>query len=577
MDCAYCGYSNEHETELCARCGTKIQPPECISCGEKTTWGKTTCDTCKKVEISSELSPCPSCSAFNASSAEYCTHCGTPMAVITHVVNKSLNDDVKALDTWRVYGIETNIVGRDEELDILERIFKNVVEKNKVQCVSLTAPTGRGKSRLLAEFKQRLNAQFSEAHVSHAASRNENNIPYSMFARLLKDRFYIDEKDNPELAKRKLLDAIKYIVGGTESERVAHLVGELLNIHFDDSPHLPSIRDTAGAQDLDRLCYEALTKVLIADAEKDPLIIILEDLQYAPRRALDLISYVMKNLKDSRVFLVLTWAPQELQFDYFFADTVFDQKIELGRLSDEDIESFVIDTLRKAGELPKKMLAEIVRSAHGDPLTVEETLRILISRGIIDTRTKDWTIDLNRFEKIELPETVENAVHARLRSLSEEEQHVLQMAACVGNVFWPDLIRCLYRLKVDSSTQSSNQWGDGESEDSRCDRLLESLERKDIIRRHENSQIPDTQEMFFKHRLERHILYDELNPEDKKHFHQLTAQWLENKLPQNMEGIIDLIATHFDRAGAIQHAAMRYLEAAKSAQKKYQNEHAIDC
>ncbi len=497
------------------------------------------------------------------------------MAVITRVMTLSRSTDQAPLDTWRVYGIETTIVGRENELEILDAVYEEVVEQNDVRFVAITAPTGRGKSRLLSEFQERLNKRLSAAHFAHAASRDEAGDPYSMFARLLKDRFYIEESAGISQARRKLLDATKYLVGGKDSDRVAHLVGELLDIHFDESPYLPTVRDTEGANDLDRRCFEALATLLKADASKDPLVVVLEDLQYATKRSLDLISYMKENLHDSRILFVLSWSKEELESNYFLGEATFHTTIELDRLSDEDIESFVTDTLRKAKSVPRDVLARIVDSAHGNPLTVEETLRMLISQGIVDTRTKEWTIDVERFADVDLPQTIETAVHARLHTLTEDERMVLEMAASIGNVFWTELVRCLYRMRLDD-TSLSRQWSQEESEDERCNSILESLERKDMIRRHKDSLISSSSEMFFKHRLERQVVYRGIKDSDKQRSHQLIAQWLETKFPQSAERIVDVIAAHYDRAGAVEHAAAKYLEAAKFAGEKYQNKRAIE-
>ncbi len=575
MNCSYCGYFNEHETELCARCGTKMPQPTCNSCDQHVEWGSINCGQCRTTEELTEVTPCPSCNAVNHESADYCTKCGTPMAVITRVLTLARSKDQNLLDTWRVYGIETKIVGRERELEILDLAFEDVVSQNEVQFVALTAPSGRGKSRLLSEFQDRLNKRLSAAHFAIATSRDEAGDPYSMFARLLKDRFYIEESAGPSQARRKLLDATKYLVGGEDGVRVAHLVGELLDIHFKDSPYLPTIRDPDGAHELDRRCFEALASLLEADASKDPLVVVLEDLQYANQRSLALISYMKEHLRDSRILFILTWSNEELKTDYFVAETTFHSTIELDRLSDEDIESFVIDTLRKTKSVPDEVISRIVDSAHGNPYTVEETLRMLISQGIVDTRTKEWTIDLARFSEVDLPQTIETAINARLHTLNADERLVLEMAACIGNVFWAELVRCLYRMRLDDKSVS-RQWSQEESEDERCNALLESLERKDMIRRRKDSMISGTNELYFKHRLERKIVYSAISDSEKQKAHQLTAQWLELKFPQNAERIIDVIASHFDRAGAVEQAAAKYLEAAKFAAERYQNKTAIE-
>lgn len=576
MNCTYCGYFHEHPTDLCARCGATMVTPTCDDCGIKVDWGEVVCEKCSRIQQTSDKTPCPSCGASNSVSAEYCTKCGTPMAVITRVMTLARARDREPLDTWRVYGIETSIVGRESELDRLNDQYESVLSEKRVRFVKITAPTGLGKSRLLAEFQDRLNQNMSEAHVSHAASRDETGGPYSMFSRLIRDRFYIDENEHPERAQKKLVDAVSYLLGSPQdAERVAHLVGQLIDIHFDESPFLPAIRDSEGAQELDRRCFEALTRVMVADARRDPLIVILEDLQYATNRSLDLIQYLSKHLDESQILFILSWSPDELINDAVLFDLDYSDEIDLAPLSDEEVDEFVRTTLHKADTVPRDLVSRITEAAHGNPLIVEEILRILISQGIIDTRFQEWKIDVDRVNNVDMPKSMEGAVHARIHTLTEDEVLVLNMAACVGNVFWPEVVRCLFRLHRDSTGFSSQQWSMA-SEDDRCEELLESLERKDMIRRHSDSLVPNTEEMAFKHRIERTALYDAIAAQDKQRYHRLIAQWLEQKFPESTERIVDVVAAHFDRARALEHAASKYLEAADFARLKYQNQRAID-
>src|SRR5690606_33025430 len=110
MNCSYCGYFNEEETTACQRCGSNLPEPMCDECGQEIAWGSVTCDRCQRLAKSADKTPCPSCGTMNLVSAEYCTACGTPMAVITRVMMLSRAREREPLETWRVYGIETRLV-----------------------------------------------------------------------------------------------------------------------------------------------------------------------------------------------------------------------------------------------------------------------------------------------------------------------------------------------------------------------------------------------------------------------------------------------------------------------------------
>jgi tetratricopeptide (TPR) repeat protein len=551
MECHYCGFELSGG-DTCGRCGSISEsPPPALESLDKVA--------------------CKACNAINHSSAEYCIACGAPMAVITRVTQLVRTREREELDTWRVYGIETSMVGRDTELEALMAAHDLATQTSKMVSVAVTAPLGLGKSRLFAEFRRKLDEVLSSTIVLHGESRDESGGPYSVFSRVLRHRFYISEKEPSEMARRKLLEACKTIVG-TEAERVAHLIGQLIDIGFEGSPHVPEAGDTEGAYDLERRSHDALTQLLRSDSAQNPLVLILEDLQFATRPVLALISHLQKQLADSPILLVLSWNPEEVAKDSAVNEFEFDERYLLEPLSDREVRGFVNDTLRRAS-VPSSLIDRITEAAHGNPLTVEEFLRILIAGNVIDTRTERWTVHVNRLKDVELPTTVEGAVEARLRALTDDERLILGMASCIGQIFWPELVAALYHLHEDHSGQPIAHWADG-SLDTRVEDVLESLERKDMIRRHEDALFADVEQFYFKHRLEQRKIYDSLSLQERQRFHRLIPQWLERRLPSR-EGFEEIIANHYDRARSLEAAARHYLAAASTARARYNNQHAI--
>ncbi|MGM0558549.1 MAG: tetratricopeptide repeat protein [Myxococcota bacterium] len=576
MNCDYCGFYNEHPTDHCERCGAEMPEPECAHCGVEVEWGVVKCEQCERLEDSADKTPCPSCGALNTVSAEYCTSCGTPMAVITRVMKLSRARDREPLETWRVFGIETQMVGRDDEIGQLHEHLDEVIEETRARVVTVSSKTGLGKSRLLAEFQRALDEALSEAVYMEAASRDESGGPYSMFARLLKNRFYIGEGDHPDSARRKLEEAVVSIVPDeVESERITHLVGHLMGMEFDGSPYVPDIRDSEGAYRLDERSFDAVAELIGADAAKNPLVISLEDLQYATTQSAALIEHLAERLSDRPILFVLTWNPDEIFLSDVLEDFTVDDHIELKPLSDAEVRAFVRSTLHKAPDVPETLVENIVDAAHGNPLSVEEILRILITQGVIDTREAEWEIDEERLEDVELPTTVEATVRARLAALTEDERDVLGMAACAGDSFWPELITSLYRAQQDHRDAVKDYWQDA-SVDVRIDDVLESLERKDMIRRRDSdSQVPPYDEYYFKHRIERVTVYEDLEAQTKQRHHRLIAQWLEREIDETNRRTAELVARHFDRARSLERAARKYIEAADFALTHYANDQAI--
>ncbi|MFU8805827.1 MAG: AAA family ATPase, partial [Bradymonadaceae bacterium] len=550
--------------------------PTCDECKATVGWNEPLCEQCVQILEAADQTPCPSCGSLNDVSAEYCTSCGSPMAVITRVVTLSRAREREPLDTWRVYGIETRLVGREEELVTLNAALNDAIKNDRTRVVSIEGSTGLGKSRLIDEFQRRIEASFSETVFLQAACRDEVGSAYSMFGRLLKNRFYIPEGGSPSMVRQKLEEAVRAIIDGDGSERVAHLVGYLIGLSFPDSPYIPKPRDTEGATQLDERCFEALEELLKADARRNPLVLIFEDLQYATLQSLRLIGHLTRFAVDSPIVFILSWNPEELLSSRNVGELPVDTVINLHPLSDDEVQSFVRDTLRKAAEVPVKVVEKIVESAHGNPLAVEEMLRILISEGVIDTRRQEWHIHGDRLKVVSLPTTVEETVQARLNTITADERIVLEMAACVGNVFWPRLVRSLYHLQIDQNEESINYWVDT-TYDERVEEILESLERKDMIRRHEGSWLRGHEEFYFKHRIERDAVYHGLSSRQQQRYHRLVAQWIDRNIDEDqVASASETIARHYDAARCLEHAAQRYIKAADYARSRYANQKAVE-
>ena len=557
ITCNYCGLENEDDRRECGRCGallTRVSAP--------------------LVDVESDQAECPSCSAINTTSAEYCTKCGTPMAVITRVLDLVNHNERGPLETWRVYGIETRMVAREEPMSALHAIHKETVEGSRAHFFALRAKTGLGKSRIISEFARQLDQRFSETVIVPVECREVTGGPFHMFSLWFKKRFYISEQDHV---------AVEALLGREREgdvQRISTMVGHMMGFPMGEEEEEaeqepPGVSAPAGF--FDRRRFEAVADLLRADAARNPLIIALEDLQYATDQSLRLLSFLQRNLTDSPILFLLSWNPDELYADHELAEIHFDAELELDPLTDEDVEAFVSQTLHKVEQLPRQLLEKIVESAHGNPLAVEEMMRLLISEGTIDTRSEPWEVDRARVKKLKLPQTVDAAVKARIEALSEPERELLRMASCVGDSFWVELVTCIWRLSADMNGETGpHDWRKNTVQE-RVRALLESLERKDIIRRREDSMLGGQSEFFFKHRMERKTIYNALISHRKQRYHRLIAQWLEHEVEGARRGpMLEFIAQHYDHARSLEHAALRYVEAADWARKRYSNRKAIE-
>lgn len=560
ITCPYCALENTFEAIDCQRCGALLPTERELLVDEEQ-----------------DRAECPSCHAINTTSAEYCTTCGTPMAVITRVIELVNHNERGPLETWRVYGIETQMVARAGEMTQLNALQRSTHTAHTTIFASLTAATGLGKSRLIAEFHRELDRTFSEALLVPVACQEVTAGAFHMFSRWFKTRFYIAEREPVAVARRKLREAIQAILGKEREHdvaRITELIGHLMGFPSDEHEDEPAERDGSL---FDRRCFEAVADLLRADAARTPLIVSLEDLQYASSQSLRLIEYLRRHVKDAPILFLLSWNPDELYADTILSSMHFDAQLELEPLTDEQVDAFVRQTLHKVEDLPARLVEKIVESAHGNPLAVEEMLRLMIGENTIDTRQEPWTVDSDKIKRLKLPQTVEAAVRARIEALGEDERELLRMACCVGDNFWPPLLVSLWRLRTAHEGDADPESWHSDRDLEHIEALLESLERKDIIRRRDDSMLRDVEELHFKHRLERKTIYQGLLNHVRQRYHRLIAQWLDRQISDTERGVLaEYIAGHFDQARCLEQAAERYVEAADWSRQRYANRKAIE-
>src|SRR5690606_40384399 len=160
--------------------------------------------------------------------------------------------------------------------------------------------------------------------------------------------------------------------------------------------------------------------------------------------------------------------------------------IELAPLSDEDIRRLVSDIMQRVESPPESLFTLVCERALGNPLIVEEIVRILIADEVIDTRHQPWALHLDKLAEVTLPSEFEGVVKARLDKLSSEERESLEIAAVIGQTFWLGAVLALYRGEPNGASSDENEW-QLDPRSARLADLFEALRRKDMIRPHADS------------------------------------------------------------------------------------------
>lgn len=463
-----------------------------------------------------------------------------------------------------VEGIETRLVGRTRELEKMLAARRAVYEKKEIQILTIVGEAGLGKSRLLFEFRERAELAGEKFRVFNGrAAEAMRNSPYSLAREVFSLRFEIQESDSQAAAREKLVNGILALTSKIDTSRFAesaimkaHFIGHLLGLDFSASPFLKEVLDDSK-QIRDRaLRYSG--EFFAAISRETPSVIYLDDLHWADPESLDFFEFLAKSCARSPLLILGFARPALFESRPFWLEGQFNhQRLDLQPLQKDETISLIEGILQKTESgVPSALLELVSRNAEGNPFYVEELIKMLIDRNIIDTRREIWQIDENRLGGLDVPPTLTGVLQARLDGLSAAERAVLQCASVIGREFWDTALE-KFGLETDVAS------------------VLKSLRRKELIYRTENSSFDESRQYIFKHALLSDVTYDTLLLRERRKLHKKTAEWLIEAAGEREAENAAVIAEHFENAEIFGAAADWFGRAGRRAAEAYAHQTAV--
>ncbi|MGZ4205835.1 MAG: ATP-binding protein, partial [Actinomycetota bacterium] len=273
--------------------------------------------------------------------------------------------------------------------------------------------------------------------------------------------------------------------------------------------------------------FWALRRLLETLAGEQPLVAVIDDIHWAEPTLLDLIEYVAGFSRGHPLLLLCTARPElrEDRPDWGRAGAT----VALQPLGETEAEELVENLLGHTS-LPAEVRARVVESAEGNPLFVEEMLRMLIDDGLLRRDDGHWipTGDLSR---VSTPRTIQALIAARLDRLEDEERAVIQRASVVGKVFYWGAVTELSPEDV-RGTVGSN---------------LQTLLRKELILP-EPSSFAGEDAFRFSHILVHDAAYASMPKRTRAELHERFAAWLERSSDPRASEFEEILGYHFEQA-----------------------------
>jgi len=495
---------------------------------------------------------------------------GKSEAVVVYEIKQAKPRSFR-IATRGVEGLETRTIGREKEFSCLEEAWLTVSLDGEAGFAIITGEAGIGKSRLLYDFRNWMELRPEHFWLFQGrASSETRNQPYSLIRDLICFRFQISEVDDGDTRRWKLEQGISDFLGdGGQRKEIAHFIGQLIGFDFSDSPYIRGILHDPG-QIRDRAAH-ALTRFLSAATRTDPVVILIEDIQWADQGSLSVLNTIGLELLEKRILIVATARPEFIKrisgMEFFTVSTEeIDTparivEITLNALSDKNTRALLHDILRLAEGVPEKLLNKIVERSEGNPYYIEEFVKILIDEGAIVKGEKRWWIASARLEHVSIPPTLTGLLQARLDKLPVVERDVLQRASVVGRVFWNGIVADLLAGSAGADRDVNG--------------TLESLCNRELIRKREDTAFSGNAEYIFHHALLHEVTYESVLKKYRRMYHGMIGRWFIDQSEMNAQRHSGIIAEHFDRAGDGNTAAPWYVRAANYAMERYANDESL--
>lgn len=385
-------------------------------------------------------------------------------------------------------------VGRRQDLLQLNLLKERTLEERHPQLISIVAPAGTGKSRLLSEFLQRLPP---EEGFQVAAVRC---LPYGQTLAYWPLRGLLNELLGETISWERVIRI--FLQGGYEPTD-AHYLTDCVLDSLGIERKCPCSIDQDGIFTAWRLVIEILAK-------QAPRVIIFEDLHWASERLLNLVEHML-HLRIQAPILLITLSRPELldRRPYWGGGHANFTSLTLQPLTAIQTRDLIGRLLSTIEETTRE---QIVERAAGNPFFALELIRGLSERGMTRGAV---TLDA-------LPDTVHGIILARLDLLAARERELLQVAAVATRPFRPLLLESV----LDGYTTQE------------IEEAVEGLTTRDLLIAGEGGTLA------IRHALIRDVAYGTLSRAERIRWHNKIAACLERLASERLDEYTELLAYH---------------------------------
>lgn len=442
------------------------------------------------------------------------------------------------------------IFGREHELAVLRDHLQQLAH-GRGGIVTLEGQVGMGKTLLLdtlhAEAVQ--NEHPGQWLAGQSLAYGETLSGY-LFIDLLRSLLTLPAQATPTDTAGQLRQLVHELYNATHAPRIYPYLARFMGLPL-TAEEESRLGGLTGESVRWRI-FTIMPRLFRRLSQRVPLVIALDDLQWADPTSLQLVLALLPLTQTAPVLVLLSHRPSEAakisqlyaQLDSSFTTT---PHLQLKQLPDTAVRHLLT---HHAPSLPEHISQAILARAGGNPLFLVETTRTLAAQGWLTPDT-DWTkIEM---DVLDLPHSVQGLLLAQLDRLAAEGRRVLQLASIIGKEFLVTVLTVLHRAEQQVEEE------------------LAQLTAQEFVMPLSHLE---AQAYTFRHVLIQETAYHSLLYERRRVYHQQVANALERLFPEQIGERAGLLAHHYERAGDIHTAVVYWQKTADQARLLFASEEA---
>jgi class 3 adenylate cyclase/tetratricopeptide (TPR) repeat protein len=435
----------------------------------------------------------------------------------------------------------TPLVGRAGELRQLETAWRRVVG-GRGEVVVVTGEAGIGKSRLVKELTE--HASTRQAWFTHLqCSPYYQHTAFYPLIDLLERVVLRFERDESPADKQSKLEGL-LVESGLPLADTVPLFSTLLSVPLGAE----YVSAEVPAEQQKQQTMRAMLTIPFRRAEKQPVMLIVEDLHWIDPSTLEYLTMLVDEIADAPILAVFTCRPD---FSSPWTDHPNVTTIEVNRLpTGAAVE--LTHQVAQGKSLPSQVLDQVVGKTDGVPLFIEELTKMLLESGMLEERADHYALT-GPLPTLAIPNTLQDSLMARLDRLAPVKS-LAQLAATLGREFSYTLLQAVSPWDAAALQQG-----------------LDQLVASEFL--YEDGAPPQATYRF-KHALIQDAAYQSLLKSTRQQHHQRIASTLESEFPETIQTQPELLAHHYTEAGLHAQAIPHWQTAGRRALERAANREA---